>query len=85
MKVKRSNSGFTMMEVLIVGSIIIALAAVAFIAVQNHQRSMKQLELDKTAREIFIAAQNHLTMEESMGRLEKFSQTKDDATEARLL
>ena len=82
MKVKRSNSGFTMMEVLIVGSIIIALAAVAFIAVQNHQRSMKQLELDKTAREIFIAAQNHLTMEESMGRLEKFSQTKDDATEA---
>ena len=81
MTTKRSTSGFTMMEVLVVGSIIIILAAVAFIAVQNHQRSMKQLELDKTAREIFIAAQNHLTMAESMGRLEKFSQTKESASD----
>lgn len=56
-----------MAEMLIVVAIIIILAAVAFIAVQRYQRSMTQLEYDAIAKEIFIAAQNHLTTAESQG------------------
>ena len=66
---KNNNRGFTMAEMLIVIAIIGVLAAVAFIAVQNHQRSMAQLERDTIAKEIYFAAQNHLTMAESQGYL----------------
>jgi len=58
-----------MAEMLIVVAIIGVLAAVAFIAVNQHQRSLERLERDSVAREIFIAAQNHLTMAESQGYL----------------
>ena len=58
---KNNNRGFTMAEMLVVIAIIGVLAAVAFIAVQNHQRSMAQLERDTIAKEIYFAAQNHLT------------------------
>lgn len=58
-----------MAELLIVVAIIVVLAAVAFIAVANYQRSMTQLEYDTIAKEIFIAAQNHLTTAESQGYL----------------
>lgn len=66
---RQNNRGFTMMETLVVTAIVVILMGVAFIAVQNYQRSMKQLELDKTARELFIAAQNHLTAAEAQGLL----------------
>ncbi|MCR4771226.1 MAG: hypothetical protein K5855_02835, partial [Oscillospiraceae bacterium] len=49
--------------------IIIALAAVSAVAVYRYQRGLKQLELDGIAKEIFVAAQNHLTMAESQGYL----------------
>ena len=61
--------GFTMAEMLIVVAIIGVLGAVAFVAVNQHQRSLERLERDSVAREIFIAAQNHLTMAESQGYL----------------
>lgn len=69
MRKKHNRSGFTMAEMLIVVAIIAVLSGVAFIAVQNHMRSMAQLERDAVAKEIFIAAQNHLTMAESQGYL----------------
>ena len=67
MRKTRNSSGFTMAEMLIVVAIILVLAGVAFIAVQNHQRSMAQLERNAIAKELFVAAQNHLTMAESEG------------------
>ncbi len=68
---KRINRkrGFTMAEMLIVVAIIGVLAAVAFIAVNQHERSLERLERDSVAREIFVAAQNHLTMAQSQGYL----------------
>ena len=66
---KRRVSGFTMAEMLIVVAIIMVLGGVAFVAVTSHQRSMAQLERDTIAKEIFFAAQNHLTMAESQGFL----------------
>lgn len=43
------------------------LMAVSFVMVINYQRSLHQLEFDGIAKEIFIAAQNHLTMADSQG------------------
>ena len=66
----KNNKGFSLAEMLIVVAIIIILMGVAFIAVQNHQRSMTRLEFDGIAKEIFIAAQNHLTSAEGQGYLQ---------------
>lgn len=67
---QRKNSGFTLAEMLIVVAITIILMGVAFIAVQNHQRSMTRLEFDSIAKEIFVAAQNHLTAAQSQRYLQ---------------
>lgn len=69
MQKKRNNRGFTMAELLIVVAIITVLSGVGFIAVQTYQKSMSQMECNAVAKEIFIAAQNHLTMAESQGYL----------------
>ena len=61
MRKLRSKKGMTMAEVLAVVAILIILFGVAFIAVQRYQRSLGQLERDKIAKEIFVAAQNHLS------------------------
>ena len=58
----KNRMGMTMAELLIVVAIIVVLAGVAFIAVNNYQRSLGQLERDNIAKEIFVAAQNHLTV-----------------------
>ena len=67
MRKRRRTGGFTMAELLIVVAIIAVLGSVSFIAVQNHQRDMARLERDAVARELFVAAQNHLTMADSQG------------------
>ena len=68
MKQKR-NKGFTMAEMLAVVALILILAAVAAVAVYRYRRSMRQLEYDAIAKEIFIVAQNHLTMADNQGLL----------------
>lgn len=69
MQKKRNSKGFTMAELLIVVAIITILSGVGFIAVQTYQKSLAQTECNAIAKEIFIAAQNHLTMAESQGYL----------------
>ena len=69
MNKRRRQRGFTMAEMLVVAAIIAVLSGVAFIAVQRYQRSMAQLERDAIAKEIFVAAQNHLTMAEGQNFL----------------
>ncbi|MBR0409671.1 MAG: type II secretion system protein [Eubacterium sp.] len=66
---KNNNRGMTMAEMLIVIAIIGILSSVAFISVVYYQRSMAQLERDSIAKEIFIAAQNHLTVSYGEGYL----------------
>lgn len=74
---KSNNRGMTMAEMLIVIAIIGILSAVAFISVVYYQRSMAQLERDSIAKEIFIAAQNHLTVSYGEGYLGAGDASKD--------
>lgn len=68
-RILHNEAGFTLMEMLIAVGILVIISLVVFINVLNYQRGMKQLELDKTAREIFVAAQNHLTVAQGVGTL----------------
>ena len=76
------RSGMTMAELLVVVVIIVILAALAFISLVNHQRNLAQFERDKIAKELFYAAQNHLTTARGEGYLDlektMTDETKDD-------
>ena len=65
-KARRKN-GFTLAEMLIVVGILGILMAFAFIGITGYLRSMTKLEYDGYAREIFVAAQNHLAVAENQG------------------
>ena len=65
----RKNRGFTLAEVLIVAALLVVLSGVAFVAVWSNLRSLAQLERDAIAKEIYVAAQNHLTTAKSQGYL----------------
>ena len=83
-KARRSISdsrGMTMAELLIVIAIVVVLAGVAFIALFNYQRNLAQFERDKIAKEIFYAAQNHLTIARGEGYLD-LDQTDTSVTGA---
>ncbi len=70
MKSKNNNNGFSLVELLTVVLILVILMGVVFVGVHSHQRSLTRLEFDGIAKEIFIAAQNHLTTAEGQGYLQ---------------
>ncbi len=63
----KNRKGFTMAEMLITVAILVVLAALAFVGVTQYMKSMHQLEMDAIAKQIFISAQNHLSMADSQG------------------
>ncbi len=67
----RREAGFTMVEMMVTVAVLVILMGVAFVSVLSYQRSMKLKELDETAQAIYVAAQNHLSMAEEMGVLDK--------------
>lgn len=74
MEQKRQNkqkrrAAFTLAEFLTVIAIVGILASLSFVAVIRYQRKLRRLEMDQTAKEIFLAAQNHLTLEVSNGTI----------------
>ena len=75
MKKKKQNTGFTIVELLLVVAIIMVLLGVSFLALGHQQRNMKQLELDTVAREIFVAAQNHMTVASRQGLMEAMAES----------
>lgn len=66
----KKRAAFSLMEALVVLVIIGILSAVTFIAVSIYQRNMQLLKMDAIAKEMFIAAQNHLSMAEGQGFLD---------------
>lgn len=69
MKRNRRNRGFSMIETLVAVALVAILSTVAVVGVSDYRRSLHQLEMDGIAKELFVAAQNHLTMAESQGYL----------------
>ena len=95
MEQKRQNkqkrrAAFTLAEFLTVIAIVGILASLSFVAVIHYQRKLRRLEMDQTAKEIFLAAQNHLTLEVSNGtiprllHMEAQGEFSDDQKQAKL-
>ncbi len=78
----RRKKGFTLAEILLAVMIIVILAAVIFVAVARYQRSTAVLEMDGIAKEIFIAAQNHLALADSQGLLAQRVKAADENFDA---
>ena len=68
---RMQRKAFTLAETLIVVAIILILGIVGIVSVMTYQRSLHQKQVDRTAQEIFVAAQNHLSMAASQGFLER--------------
>lgn len=96
MEQKRQNkqkrrAAFTLAEFLTVIAIVGILASLSFVAVIRYQRKLRRLEMDQTAKEIFLAAQNHLTLEVSNGtiprllHMEAQGEFSDDQKQAKLV
>ena len=69
---------------MIVVAITLILAAMSVVGVVYYRRTLKQAEYDGIAKEIFVAAQNHLSSAESAGLLSSSSLvkgTKEDGDE----
>lgn len=77
-----NNKGFTLAEMLLTVSIIIILGALVAVNVIRYQRKLKLTEMDNAAREIYMAAQNHLSDSVSTGDwgeiYDKYGKTKAD-------
>lgn len=70
-KNRLNRKGFTLAEVLVTVAIIIILAGVTFVSVAQYQKNLRLMEMDGTAKEIFIAAQNHLSVAKASGDLDR--------------
>ncbi len=74
MKNRLNKKGFTLAEVLVTVAIIIILAGVTFVSVAQYQKNLRLMEMDGTAKEIFIAAQNHLSVAKASGDLDRLAE-----------
>ena len=76
---KRNKKGFTLAELLVVIAILMILAGVSFVAINRYIRNLHVLEMDNTAKEIFIVAQNHLSQSYASGEYQReYEEHKDD-------
>ena len=72
-KKRLDRKGFTLAEVLVTVAIILILAGVTFVSVVQYQKNLRLMEMDGTAKEIFIAAQNHLSVAKASGDLDRLA------------
>ena len=63
------SKGFTLSETLAVVAIIVILFGIFAVGIIAYRRPLTQLKLDATAKEIFVSAQNHLSMADGVGYL----------------
>lgn len=79
-KKRLDRKGFTLAEVLVTVAIILILAGVIFVSVVQYQKNLRLMEMDGTAKEIFIAAQNHLSVAQASGDLDRLAEKAKSAT-----
>lgn len=73
-KKRLDRKGFTLAEVLVTVAIILILAGVTFVSVVQYQKNLRLMEMDGTAKEIFIAVQNHLSVAKASGDLDRLAE-----------
>ena len=78
-KRNRRKGAFTLAEFLVVVAITMILAGVSFVAVIHYKSRLRRLEMDQTAKEIFLAAQNQLSLEVAGGRMERLLAENPDS------
>lgn len=71
-KTVKDKRGFTLAELLLVVGIILILAGISFVAASHYFKVLKLTEMDNTAKQIFIATQNHLTSAQASGDLDRY-------------
>ena len=81
-KKRLDRKGFTLAEVLVTVAIILILAGVTFVSVVQYQKNLRLMEMDGTAKEIFIAAQNHLSVAQASGDLDRLAEKAKSATDS---
>lgn len=81
-KNRLNKKGFTLAEVLVTVAIILILAGVTFVSVAQYQKNLRLMEMDGTAKEIFIAAQNHLSVAKASGDLDRLAESASGTTDS---
>ena len=81
-KKRLDRKGFTLAEVLVTVAIILILAGVTFVSVAQYQKNLRLMEMDGTAKEIFIAAQNHLSVAQASGDLDRLAEKAKESGSA---
>lgn len=73
---KIGQSGMTLIELLVTLGILSLLLFIGMIAMIPYQRGLTLLEMDETAKELFIASQNRLTVAKASGTWEQLLNEK---------
>ena len=69
MKTLKNKSGFSLAELLLAIAIMLILMGLAFVAVNSYVRGLRLNEMDWTAKELFLSAQNQLSKARKTVRL----------------
>lgn len=77
---EKRNSGFTLVEMLAVTAIVVILLAIGMVAVVHYVRWLRITELDNSAREIYLAAENRAVLLSAGGRLDKLVEKANGKT-----
>lgn len=77
MRKKKWNAGFSMVELLLAVAILATLCGFGFVNVLQQRKNLAIMEANETAKEIFLAAQEHLSMAALQGRLHSSKNSGD--------
>lgn len=81
---KKRQGGFTLAEMLVALAILSILLSIGMVFLVHYQRVLKLTEMDTTAREIFVVAQNHITAAKASGEWERLVEKYQDDPDAYL-
>lgn len=73
----KNKKGFTLGEMLITVAIVAILSAVAIISVTSYLWNVRLLDADQAAKEVYLAAQYHLSLAKERGELDQYSGDED--------
>ena len=72
---KKWSAGFSLVELLLAVAILATLCGFGFVSVVQQRKNLAIMEANETAKEIFLAAQEHLSMAALQGRLHPAKQS----------